>query len=112
MTKKISKEVRQRIHELHSQGQTVKDILSNLRQEQVTISEKTIYRILKENNEDNVNNKTFASIPEADFDESFGSLEVLIKEDNKDDKKDDNKSDEKEGNQSVEEFKTDLTRDN
>ena len=48
MTKKISKEVRQRIYELHGHGQTGKDILSNLKQEQVTISEKTIYRILKE----------------------------------------------------------------
>ena len=97
MTKKISKEVRQRIHVLHGQGSSVKDILSNLRQEQVTISEKTIYRILKENNEDNMNNKTFASIPEVDFDESFGILE-------EDKKEEDIKVD----NESVEEFKADL----
>ena len=47
MTKKISKEVRQRIHDLHSQGTSVKDILSILKLENVTISEKTVYRILR-----------------------------------------------------------------
>ena len=67
MTKKISKEIRQRIHELHGQSSSVKDILSILRQEQVTISEKTVYRIIKENNEDNVNNRTFGSITEDAF---------------------------------------------
>ena len=105
MTKKISREVRQRIHVLHGQGSSVKDILSILRQEQVTVSEKTIYRILKENNEDNMNNKTFASIPEADFDESFSSLEEDLKQDKKEDKKEEEiKTD----NESVEELKTDL----
>ena len=105
MTKKISKEVRQRIHVLHGQGSSVKDILSILRQEHVTVSEKTIYRILKENNEDNINNKTFASIPEADFDESFSSLEEALKQDKKEDKKEE---DIKVVNESVEELKTDL----
>lgn len=105
MTKKISREVRQRIHVLHGQGSSVKDILSIPRQEQVTVSEKTIYRILKENNEDNMNNKTFASIPEADFDESFSSLEEDLKQDKKEDKKEEEiKTD----NESVEELKTDL----
>ena len=111
MTKKISKEVRQRIHVLHGQGSSVKDILSILRQEHVTVSEKTIYRILKENNEDNVNNKTFASIPEADFDESFSSLEEDLKQDKKEEEmtietKKNNIN--KEDNESVEELKTDL----
>ena len=105
MTKKISKETRQRIHELHDQGRSVKDILSSLKQDQVNISEKTIYRILKENNEDHVNNKTFASIPEADFNESFSSLEEAFKQDKKEDNKDEVKT---EDNTSVEEFKTDL----
>ena len=105
MTKKISKEVRQRIHVLHGQGSSVKDILSILRQEHVTVSEKTIYRILKENNEDNVNNRTFASIPEADFDESFSSLEEALKQDKKEDKKE---ADIKTDNESIEELKTDL----
>ena len=101
MTKKISKEVRQRIHVLHSQGLTVKDIMSNLKNEQVTISEKTIYRILKENNDDNVNNKTFVSIVEDVFNESFRSLE----EDKKEDKE---REDNKEDNESIVEYKTDL----
>ena len=104
MTKKISKEVRRRIHQLHGQGSSAKDILSNLKQNQVIISEKTIYRILKENNEDNLNDKTFAPIPENDFDESFGSLEEVLKEDKETDKKEEKKED----NESVEEFKTDL----
>ena len=109
MTKKISKEVRQRIHVLHGQGSSVKDILSILKQEQVTVSEKTVYRILKENSEDNINNKTFASIPEADFDESFSSLEDALKQEIK--KEEDKKTEDiktEEDNESVEEYKTDL----
>ena len=99
MTKKISKEVRQRIHVLYSQGLTVKDIMSNLKNEQVAISEKTIYRILKENNDDNVNNKTFVSIVEDVFNESFRSLE---------EDKEDKREEDKEDNESIVEYKTDL----
>ena len=77
MTKKISKEVRQRIHDLHSQGGSVKDIMSVLKLEYITISEKTVYRILKENIEDNENNKTFLSLNEADFNESFTETENI-----------------------------------
>ena len=96
MTKKISKEVRQRIHDLHSQGGSVKDILSILKLENITISEKSIYRILKENTEDNANNKTFLSLNEADFNESFTDkreeeeVDEFIIEDNKITKTEDN----------------------
>ena len=96
--------------------------MSILKQEQVTISEKSVYRRLKENNQDNVNNKTFSSIVEADFDDSFGMLEEesivktnedITKEDYKgfiEDnlKKEDIRISTKEDNESVEEYKTDL----
>ena len=83
MTKRISKEVKQRIHELHGQGSSVKYILSILKLEHSNyLREDGIYRILKENTEDDtVNNKTFASITEDVFNESFISI---TKEDIKD----------------------------
>ena len=67
MTKKISKEIRQRIHCLNSQGMSVKELLSVLGSDNVIISEKSIYRILKENKEDNVNNRTFQSFNEEEL---------------------------------------------
>ena len=67
MTKKISKEVRKRIHELHGQSSSVKDILSIFKLEQVTTLGKSICRVLKGNDEDNVKNKAFASITEDVF---------------------------------------------
>ena len=63
MTKKISAEIRHRIYSLSSQGKSVKEILTILNH---TISDKTIYRIIKENKEDNANNRTFVSLNDDD----------------------------------------------
>ena len=48
MTKKISQEVRKEIHILKEEGKKVKEILSILNGKGISISDKTIYRILSE----------------------------------------------------------------
>ena len=78
MPAKISKEVRQRIYELHRESKPVKEILSILKSEGVKISDKSIYNIIKENEENKVKNQSFASIEvddEVSFNESFGEEE-------------------------------------
>ena len=73
MPAKISKEVRQRIYELHRESKPVKEILSILKSEGVKISDKSIYNIIKENEENKVKNQSFVSIEVDDsFNESFG----------------------------------------
>jgi len=73
MPAKISKEVRQRIHELHKESKSVREILSILKSEGVKISDKSIYNIIKENEENKVKNQSFVSIEVDDsFNESFG----------------------------------------
>ena len=73
MPAKISKEIRQRIHELHKESKPVREILSILKSEGVKISDKSIYNIIKENEENKVKNQSFASIEVDDsFNESFG----------------------------------------
>ena len=74
MTKKIPKEIRSRIHCLHNEGKSVKEVLSLLKQDNVLISDKTIYRIIKGNKEDKENNASFAS-----FNDSFTELEKINK---------------------------------
>jgi len=48
MPAKITKEVRERIYDLKKDGKSVKEILGILRAEGIKISDKSIYRILKE----------------------------------------------------------------
>ena len=75
MPAKISKEVRQRIHELHKESKPVREILSILKSEGVKISDNSIYNIIKENEENKVKNQSFISIEvdeEGSFNESFG----------------------------------------
>ena len=67
MPAKISKEVRQRIYELNEESKSVKEILGILKSEGIKISDKSIYKILKEK----TNNQSVASFDET-FDESFG----------------------------------------
>ena len=71
MPAKISKEVRQRIYELHIESKPVREILSILKSEGIKISDKSIYNIIKENEKNK--NQSFASIEVDDtFNESFG----------------------------------------
>ena len=70
MTKKISKEIRSKIYSLHNEDKSVKEILSILRQENISISDKTIYRIIKENKKDKEKDVSFISL-----NESFTELE-------------------------------------
>ena len=75
MPAKISKEVRQRIHKLHKESKPVREILSILKSEGVKISDKSIYNIIKENEQNKVKNQSFVSIEvdeEGSFNESFG----------------------------------------
>ena len=74
MPAKISKEVRQRIYELHKESKPVREILSLLKSEGVKISDKSIYNIIKENEQNKVKNQSFVSIEVDDvsFNESFG----------------------------------------
>ena len=67
MAGKISTEVRQRIYELNGESKSVKEILGVLKSEGIKISDKSIYRILKEK----TNNQSIASFDET-FNESFG----------------------------------------
>ena len=64
---KINTEVRQRIYKLHGESKSVKEILGILKSEGIKISDKSIYRILKEK----VNNQSTTSFDET-FNESFG----------------------------------------
>ena len=48
MPAKISKEVRQRIYELNEESKTVREILGISKSEGIKISDKSIYKILKE----------------------------------------------------------------
>ena len=95
MPAKISKEVRQRIHELREESKPVREILSILKSEGVKISDKSIYNIIKENEQNKVKNQSFVSIEvdeedktdenlNTSFDESFGeedkSLPTLTRE--------------------------------
>ena len=67
MPAKISKEVRQRIYELNEESKSVREILGILKSEGIKISDKSIYKILKEK----TNNQSVASFDET-FNESFG----------------------------------------
>ena len=69
MTKRISKEIRNRIHYLHQEGRSVKEILYILNGDNVVISDKTIYRIIKENKENKEKNVSFISFNESFTDE-------------------------------------------
>ena len=83
MSAKISKEVRQRIYELHKESKTVREILSILKSEGVKISDKSIYNIIKENEQNKVKNQSFVSIEvdeEGSFNESFGDEEYKTDE--------------------------------
>ena len=81
MPAKISKEVRQRIHELHKESKPVREILSILKSEGVKISDKSIYNIIKENEENKIKNQSFVSIEVDDsFNESFGDDECKTNE--------------------------------
>ena len=64
MPAKITKEVRERIYDLNKDGKSVKEILGT---EGIRISDKSIYRILKEKK----NNESMASFEDS-FNESFG----------------------------------------
>ena len=68
MPAKISKEVRERIYELNDESKSVREILGILKSEGNKISDKSIYKILKEK----TNNQSVASFDET-FDESFGN---------------------------------------
>ena len=67
MSAKISKEVRQRIYELNEESKTVREILSILKSEGIKISDKSIYKILKEKTK----NQSLTSFDDS-FNESFG----------------------------------------
>ena len=67
MPAKITKEVRERIYDLNKDGKSVKEILGILGTEGIKISDKSIYRILKEKK----NNESVASFEDS-FNESFG----------------------------------------
>ena len=67
MPAKITKEVRERIYVLNKEGKSVKEILVILGVDGIKISDKSIYRILKEKK----NNESMASFEES-FNESFG----------------------------------------
>ena len=67
MPAKITKEVRERIYDLNKDGKSVKEILGILGTEGIKISDKSIYRILKEKK----NNESMASFEDS-FNESFG----------------------------------------
>ena len=67
MPAKITKEVRERIYDLNKEGKSVKEILVILGVDGIKISDKSIYRILKEKK----NNESMASFEES-FNESFG----------------------------------------
>ena len=65
----ISKEIRQVIYNLHDQGRTVKEIFNQLKMQGVSISEKSVSRIVKEDRQDNLTNTSFISyIAEETFD--------------------------------------------
>ena len=70
MPAKISKEVRQRIYELNEESKTVREILGILKSEGIKISDKSIYKILKEKTK----NQSLTSFDET-FNESFGDEE-------------------------------------
>ena len=55
MPAKIGKEVRQRIYDLNKESKSVKEILGILKSEGIKISDKSIYKILKEK----TNNQSF-----------------------------------------------------
>ena len=67
MPAKITKEVRERIYVLNKEGKNVKEILVIMGVDGIKISDKSIYRILKEKK----NNESMASFEES-FNESFG----------------------------------------
>ena len=67
MPAKISKEVRERIYKLNEESKSVREILGILKSEGIKISDKSIYKILKEK----TNNQSVASFDET-FNESFG----------------------------------------
>ena len=71
MTGKISKETRQKIHELHAQNKSVKEILETLKAENISISDSTIRRTIKNNTDDKEKNVSFISIKDDSFDEEF-----------------------------------------
>ena len=83
MPAKFSKEVRQRIYELHTESKPVREILTILKSEGIKISDKSIYNIIKENEQNKVKNQSFVSIEVDDtsFNESFGE-EVKTNEGN------------------------------
>ena len=66
MPTKITKEVREIIYDLNKDGKSVKEILGILNSEGTKISDKSIYKILKEK----TNNGSVASFDET-FIESF-----------------------------------------
>ena len=84
MPAKFSKEVRQRIYELHIESKPVREILTILKSEGIKISDKSIYNIIKENEQNKVKNQSFVSIEVDDtsFNESFGEEEVKTNEGN------------------------------
>ena len=69
MPAKISKEVRQRIYELNEESKTVREMLGILKSEGIKISDKSIYKILKEKTK----NQSLTSFDET-FNESFGRI--------------------------------------
>ena len=72
MTKKISQEVRNEICFLKSQGKKVKDILSILNGKGIEISDKTIYRIIKEDS-----NQSCSFVSQEDNSFEFFKEEVI-----------------------------------
>lgn len=57
----ISKEIRQAIYNLHDQGKSVKEIYSVLKMQNISISEKSVSRIVKEDRDKDNTNKSFLS---------------------------------------------------
>lgn len=67
----ISKEIRQAIYNLHDQGKSIKEIYSVLKMQNISISEKYVSRIVKEDRQNN-NNSFLSCIPE-DETEAFSA---------------------------------------
>ena len=97
MTKKLSQEVRKEIHFLKEEGKSVKDILEILKSKGTFISDKTVYRILKEEKEaGSFVVSQFSEEDEFDFDDDglFPSLREKKEEEKNDKEKKENEKEE------------------